>query len=291
MVLKVLLAGLRFYKTAPWEAVGGPKWYQEYPDQAGNVRHWNVRSNIATPKGSGPGPFLRLQIQTHFLIAWRAAGHELVSRQFTKESKDGAARAERPIPAARRPARSPACSTDGGGRCVIIGASFRSRQPVSAGRYTYLLKAHSRASARVAECAHGKNGGCESWMKSLRSAEVTARLAEALEFDGVVQRPSLSPTAAQFGVRLPPVECELPCRRQRRERGHEPPHRAAPGNGKSRRSQRAAQAVILLTATAGKIRAAETEDGFDFDERGSLASNSRADHKFHVARGQRTASL
>jgi hypothetical protein len=102
-------------------------------------------------------------------------------------------------------------------------------------------------------------------MKSPRSHQVSASHSPVWprRWHSIVQfvDQGLSPTGAEFGGRLPPVEFWSPCRRQQqqRERGQDPPHNAQPGSGKSRTSQRAAPAVLRLTVTAGKIRAAETE--------------------------------
>jgi len=63
----------------------------------------------------------------------------------------------------------------------------------------------------------------------------------------------------------------LPCRQQR-QRGQEPPHNAQPGSGKSRTSGRAAQAVLLFTVAAGKIRAAERSRALTWTSGVSLAS-------------------
>jgi hypothetical protein len=89
------------------------------------------------------------------------------------------------------------------------------------------------------------------------------------------------------------VEFRLPCRRQQeRERGQEPPHNAQPGSWKIRTSQRAAQAVLALTVTAGKMRAAETGQGFDFDERCVACQRpGGGEHKFTLRSVSETASL
>jgi hypothetical protein len=50
--------------------------------------------------------------------------------------------------------------------------------------------------------------------------------------------------------------------------------------------------VLALTVTAGKIRAAETEQGFDFDERCVACQRpGGGDHKFTLLPVSETASL